>query len=317
MHEASTDSTILLGHREQLFHLLAEAAEIEHTLMCSYLYAAFSLKGSDEQEFSGTESAAVKRWKAAIMGVAVEEMSHLLVVANLSVAIGGRPHFGRPNFPVAPGYFPSGVVVKLTPFSLDTLQHFIFLERPDGARQSDGAGFEEQDYRRAEAFHGLMPSVQDYATVGALYAALSENLTLLSSELGEEAVFIGPRSSQVGPEVVSFKGVGLIEDLKSALAAIAGIVEDGEGAPDTRKDSHYQRFLDIRKEYCTLLNRNPDFNPAWPVAESPVMRRPPEPEEKVFVNHPEAARTLDSPMPFTAFYCDVSCRRSVASARAL
>ncbi|HSO41822.1 MAG TPA: ferritin-like domain-containing protein [Rhodospirillales bacterium] len=42
--EAVQEPEILVGDREQLFHLLAEAAEIEHTLMCSYLYAAFSLK---------------------------------------------------------------------------------------------------------------------------------------------------------------------------------------------------------------------------------------------------------------------------------
>lgn len=40
---------IVVGTREQLFHLLAEAAEIEHTLMCSYLYAAFSLKRAGER----------------------------------------------------------------------------------------------------------------------------------------------------------------------------------------------------------------------------------------------------------------------------
>ena len=40
---------IVVGTREQLLHLLAEAAEIEHTLMCSYLYAAFSLKRAGER----------------------------------------------------------------------------------------------------------------------------------------------------------------------------------------------------------------------------------------------------------------------------
>jgi len=29
--------------REQLIHSLYEAAELEHNLMCTYLYAAFSL----------------------------------------------------------------------------------------------------------------------------------------------------------------------------------------------------------------------------------------------------------------------------------
>jgi uncharacterized SAM-dependent methyltransferase len=33
-------------HRDQLITMLAEAAEIEHCLMCTYLYAAFSLTAS-------------------------------------------------------------------------------------------------------------------------------------------------------------------------------------------------------------------------------------------------------------------------------
>lgn len=38
---------IVVGHREQLLYLLTEAAEIEHGLMCCYLYAVFSLKRDD------------------------------------------------------------------------------------------------------------------------------------------------------------------------------------------------------------------------------------------------------------------------------
>jgi hypothetical protein len=34
--------------REALLHMLYEAAELEHNLMCTYLYAAFSLKSDDE-----------------------------------------------------------------------------------------------------------------------------------------------------------------------------------------------------------------------------------------------------------------------------
>jgi len=33
------------------------------------------------------------------------------------------------------------VVVKLAPFTADTLQHFVFLERPHGSTEQDGAGF--------------------------------------------------------------------------------------------------------------------------------------------------------------------------------
>ena len=41
---ASMDEpVILVEHREQLLFLLEEAAEIEHGLMCCYLYTLFSL----------------------------------------------------------------------------------------------------------------------------------------------------------------------------------------------------------------------------------------------------------------------------------
>lgn len=289
-----SETPIVVGPREQLFHLLAEAAEIEHTLMCSYLYAAFSLKSGSGTNLTESEAAAVGRWREAILGVAIDEMSHLLLVANLSIAIGGRPHFARPNFPVASGYFPSGVVVKLAPFSVETLQHLIFLERPRGVRHADGDGFEpEEDYQREEAFHGLMPSVQDYGTVGRLYDALRANLVASSQRLGESSLFIGPVAAQVGREAVDLQGVATVCDLKSAIQAIDTIVEQGEGSSQDREDSHYHRFLMIRKEYRELLSRNPAFAPAWNVAESPVMRRPPEPQGKIFVDHPAAARVLD------------------------
>ena len=111
---AEAEPEIFTGSREQLFHLLAEAAEIEHTLMCSYLYAAFSLKRAGEPGVTQEQGEALERWRKAIIDVAVEEMGHLVIVANLTVAVGGRPHFGRPAFPVAPGYFPSGIAVRLT-----------------------------------------------------------------------------------------------------------------------------------------------------------------------------------------------------------
>src|SRR5271155_5234504 len=40
---------IVVDHREHLWYLLAEAAQVEHLIMCQYLYASFSLKtGPDE-----------------------------------------------------------------------------------------------------------------------------------------------------------------------------------------------------------------------------------------------------------------------------
>src|SRR6187399_24212 len=123
--------------REQLWGLLAEAAEIEHHLMCCYLYAYFSMKEREDEGLSADELDMVKRWRGEILGVAIEEMSHLAMVCNILSATGAPAHFTHQNFPVAPGFHPAGVVVKLAPFDADTLQHFIYLERPHDSDVED------------------------------------------------------------------------------------------------------------------------------------------------------------------------------------
>src|ERR1700752_2846515 len=127
--------------RERLFHALYEAAELEHNLMCTYLYAALSLKDGEAEGLSREEAQAVARWRRAVTGVAIEEMGHLAAVWNITAALGGSPRIGRTNFPLDPGYLPAGIVVKLAPFSAETLQHFVFLERPRGSVEPDGEGF--------------------------------------------------------------------------------------------------------------------------------------------------------------------------------
>src|SRR5690349_15016086 len=138
---------IVLATRAQIIHALHEAAELEHNLMCAYLYAAFSLK--DEADGLTTEETeAVKRWRQDILGIAREEMSHLTAVWNITAAIGGSPRFGRSNFPLEPGYLPAGLVVKLAPFNAEVLQHFIYLERPEGSSEPEGLGFESAPFVR-------------------------------------------------------------------------------------------------------------------------------------------------------------------------
>src|ERR1044072_6684022 len=127
--------------REALIHALYEAAELEHNLMCTYLYAAFSLKSGTEEGLSAAEAEATARWRRTILRVAVEEMGHLTAVWNITSALGGSPRFGRLNFPLDPGSLPANVIVRLAPFGESVLQHFIYPERPNGSGQPDGEGF--------------------------------------------------------------------------------------------------------------------------------------------------------------------------------
>jgi len=115
MNDVAAEDPLL--QREVLLHALYEASELEHNLMCTYLYAAFSLKDGDEDGLSAEEAAAVKRWKQVLLGVAIEEMGHLVAVWNITSALGGSPRIGRANFPLDPGNLPASIVVKLAPFS--------------------------------------------------------------------------------------------------------------------------------------------------------------------------------------------------------
>ncbi|WP_082579783.1 ferritin-like domain-containing protein [Pelomonas sp. Root1444] len=280
--------------REQLLHNLYEAAELEHNLMCTYLYAAFSLKQGEAEGLRADEAAAVERWRREITAVAVEEMGHLVAVWNITAALGGAPRFGRGNFPLDPGHLPARVVVKLAPFSDATLQHFIYLERPEGSAETDGEGFAtERLFTRGSAAPRVTPMARDYDTVGHFYTTLSADLQAFVAAHGEAASFCGERGLQMGPSELNLGGARPVLCSKTALAAFDAIVRQGEGAPSDSESSHYQRFAAIRTELARLRAANAGFQPAWPAATNPVLRRPPKPEGRVWLENPAAAATVD------------------------
>jgi hypothetical protein len=280
--------------REQLLHLLAEASEMEHNLLCCYLFAAFSLKRAPIDSLHEDESRAIESWRKSIMSVAVEEMAHLAIVANLAVSIGARPHFNRPNLPVAPGYHPAGIVVKLAPFNMATLDHFIFLERPDGVALPDGEGFEsEVVYARSSRRGALMPHAPDYETIAEFYKNIRDGFISLAGELGESKLFCGDAGMQVGPDVVSIPGLAAVTGLESALLAIDTIIVQGEGSGADAQNSHFARFCAIKVEYTRLMTERPGFAPARPVATDPLMRRPITADDRTYVESRPAADVLD------------------------
>jgi CDGSH-type Zn-finger protein/uncharacterized Fe-S cluster protein YjdI len=280
--------------REHAFHALYEAAELEHNLMCTYLYAAFSLKDGEADGLSAEEADAVKRWRSVLIQVAVEEMGHLTAVWNITAALGGAPRFGRSNFPLDPGLLPAGIVVKLAPFTPTTLQHFVFLERPNGSTEKDGEGFAyERAYVRGGDVRRLIPMGLNYETVGDFYVALSKGLRELVSQFGEDGTFDGDPALQMSPNEIDLMGAKPVICLKTALAAFDAIVVQGEGAPADSVGSHYQKFVAVREEYERLLQKNPAFVPAFPAATNPVLRRPPRPEGRVWLENPEAIAVVD------------------------
>ena len=281
--------------REKLLHMLYEAAELEHNLMCTYLYAAFSLRAGVEEGLSALEAEAVAQWRRAILDVAIDEMGHLVAVWNITAALGGAPRFGRGNFPLDAGLLPAGVVVRLAPFSAQVLQHFIFLERPHDSDEPDGAGFTSDfSFSRAALAPRITPMALDYATVGDFYKALGADLQRFVQSVGETAAFCGDPQLQLSPSELTLAGAQAVVCSRTALERFAAIVEQGEGAPNDSRNSHFQRFCAIRAQMQELCAANPHFSAAFPAASNPVLRRPVRAGQRVWIENEEAARLADT-----------------------
>src|SRR6266567_3030632 len=245
------ENPIVIEDREELIFILSEAAALEHMIMCQYLYAAFSLKRDVSEGITAEQLEAIKRWERVVSHVATQEMLHLALVNNLLSAIGASPYFSRPNFPQKSRYYPPGVRLALLPFGQDALQHFLFLERPEG--------MELEDAPELEVLATPKPSIP---------------LKLDDDQIvPQEQVFVGPRRAQATQEYFGWPELVAVTDLASAVQAIETIIEQGEGAQGDWSKAHYGKFLQIMQEYQQLKQQDPNFEPARPVL--PAYVRPP------------------------------------------
>jgi hypothetical protein len=256
--------------RTRLAELLSEAAELEHGLMCQYLYAAFSLKRWPDEGVSWAQLELMRRWEASIMLVARQEMEHLGLVNNMLTAIGEAPCFERPNFPLGRRHYPIGVPFKLERLTSGALSRFIEFEMP---RRPDRGSHE----RLATAVPSVEPG--GFQTIGQLY----EEVLALFHQLDSPELWIGPPGAQfITTEVpVSIRGVSLagtaiydvnlvaVNDFTSAKQAIDQILEEGEGITAPTSTSHFARFLAIAEELAAAQHEDPGFDPARPVIEDP------------------------------------------------
>jgi CDGSH-type Zn-finger protein/uncharacterized Fe-S cluster protein YjdI len=290
----NADINIAVNDREELIYLLTEAAQFEHVVMCTYLYAQWSLKKEESEGITAAEKEAIDRWRASIRSVAMEEMLHLALVNNLMAAFGATPHFSRPDFPVKQGYFPSDLDFHLAPFNEETMRHFVFIERPEGIDVKDGAGFtHESHYERVICTDLLTPTSRDYGSQGQLYHGIAQAIRRLADELGEENLFIGHGEAQLSSAEFPLPGLFEVSGVETAMKAIEEIVSQGEGAPAHREDSHYARFDAILKEYQVLKQARPEFEAAYPAALNPVLTELADAEHSTQVSNSLARHVVD------------------------
>lgn len=244
--------------RSELISLLSDACELEHSLACAYLYAAFSLRAELDEGLDWRAQQIARQWAAQLYFVASQEMMHLAQAWNLLTAVGGVPYYGRPRFPQSPKYYPLDLALELAPFSATTLDRFIRFERPE-------------DPSLHVEHEGIVPDEEfAYQTVGNLYGLIRDGFRNM-----RESLFVGDVNAQLGPEDVDFPMIVRVVDAESASTAIDVILLQGEGAPANRRDCHYGIFTTMR---CQLEDNKEAFSFAFPAARNPVARRRPEDE---------------------------------------
>ena len=232
---------------------LIQAMGIEHTTIPAYITALYSIK-------PGTNLEAIQ----IIRTVAVEEMLHLTLAANVFNAVGGNiggvltnptfvpnyPAILFPNDPDINGDIPhTNVEVPIQKFSRDAVNTFLQIEFVHEVSPDD-------------------PEIDPDTpinTIGLFYAQIIEGLFKLHQEMGED-LFSGSPSKQV-PSDYYYNGAGdiiQVTDLDSAIKAIQMIQEQGEGSrQDVIYDSeralcHYYRFDQLLKgRYYVIDKDNP------------------------------------------------------------
>ena len=287
------ERAIVIEHRGPLIYMLCEAAELEHAVMCEYLFAAFSLKRSVDEGLTHEQLAAVERWRSTILAVAKQEMLHLAIACNLLTSIGVSPHLSRPNLPQPARHYPSGVRFELLPFGEQALRHFLFLERPEGMDLNDAEGLAAM--KNAVPVTGkeeIAPHLQEFRTVGHLYRSIEAGFRHLAEKMGEKNLFLGPAGSQTRGELFGWKELAPISSTDEAVRAIEAIVEQGEGSRGDWRNAHFGRFLSVLTEYLQMRQNAPGLEVARPVL--PVLVRPPETGEEVtLITDPATARVAD------------------------
>jgi hypothetical protein len=226
---------------EQLHTYLHAAMMLEHGTIPPYLTALYSLHpGSNPDAFH------------VIRVVAVEEMLHLTLAANVMNAVGGSPDLTTPDFvPHYPTFLPDGETdfeVSRQGFSRECVETFLNIERPGEAPHEDARLISRKNDRGPHLCGSHVESEMRFWSIGEFYEEVRRGIDYLHEEMGD-ALFSGDPARQAGPEYYYSGGGTLIAvtDLKSARAAMRLIAEQGEGLRGAIYDaehelSHYYRF---------------------------------------------------------------------------
>ena len=262
--------------------LLQAAAAIEHALMVQYLYAGSAFSGRVPAQMP-----AIATYYRTIVGIGIEEMSHLMTVQNLLKLVGDAPDLDRQDFGPASSneerLFPFDLLLE--PITHESLAKYVVAESPKNIP--------------AEIDPTLMARIVEVATkgigtpvnrVGTLYTLLgavfgSEGLLAEKAAMGdpwyvmvndlaaEAATAYGGRDRLHLPDAAfqpdsihtqatdrdwdrsivhnidEFR-VHIADGREAALEALRDIGLQGEGPSSVKsEDAHFIRFINLFKTF--------------------------------------------------------------------
>lgn len=254
-------------------YLLYIDAEIEHGLMVQYLYAAYSLGGPQVPE---EHRERVRCWQEIILGIAKEEMGHLISVQNVLRLIGAPLNLGRDDYPWDTPFYPFAFMLE--PLTLDSLAKYVYAESPE-----KWTGYWADDVKKRL---GSTPVIR----VGVLFElliSLIKDPNYLPDEVFQAETWPfqakwdewgrGYQGGQRGDATRSHpKGAPdvLVEPVASrddAVNVLTEIAEQGEAPASDSPEapSHFTRFLQVYKEMTELSTEG--WKPARNVAVNPYI----------------------------------------------
>ena len=257
--------------------LLSTAAEIEHSLMVQYLYAAYSLGGPQVPKQHRDE---VLCWQQIILGIAKEEMGHLVTVQNILALLGGPLHLDREDYPWDSQFYPYKFVLE--PISKVSLAKYVVAESPKD--WPDSVEHERADIERL----ARQDTDQVIIPVHELYDKMIEVLSSpkhIPDELFRPETYRSQASWDDWGRGYAKRARGAVADMApdvlvkraasraEAVAALKAIAEQGEAVTETADSvsSHFRRFLHVYHEFSKLEEvwTTEGWSPVLPLAHNP------------------------------------------------
>ncbi len=252
---------------------LNTATELEHTLMCAYLFAAFSMKKfpaeyPDHVERRALRLAELERnrnWESKLTMIARQEMNHLANVENLLSGFNPKPapYYSHPDFPIDASdlstdwYVPP---IHLERFDLAVATGFSIYEAPFsiGPAKSRPALLAARHNQPMQRFALQQCQTLSFSTVGDFYAQLQAYIDGNWSKIA-----VGDPNLQVqdlpglgfNVNVLGMRENGALQQARADLL-IEEIVNQGEGGDQgpygPNPVAHFRLFVELM---CQLMDQ--------------------------------------------------------------